>query len=220
LVCTKTLVACSDSAIATLDLKTTVSPGQITNTADGTGWQSTIDATAGGFNPTQSYVYARFTAAGLAKVALSDQAAIDSMDWDIAFRRFVLRLNGGDSGPACTGAVALADGGTYHAITAPPRGATWVVDNYLDEPPACTFLPDGSGLTTSPQTALATFYSYATCVAMTGRPFVIRTSANRHLKLVVDTYYSTEAGQTTCNSAGNTGGALGGTIRLRWAYLD
>lgn len=218
--CAKTPVECSDQAILGLDLKKDASPAVILNTADGMGWRSTVDSTGGGFMPTQSYVYAKFGATGLEKVAVGDEAALDSMDWDIAFRRFVIRLNGGDSGPSCVAAVGLPMGTSYDSVTQAPSGAQYVIDNFLDKAPTCSFIDDMSGLTTSPMTALASFYQYSSCVAMTGKVFVVQTREGRHVKLTVYTYYSTEAGQTMCNTSGSSGGAPGGTVRLRWQFLD
>lgn len=218
--CMATPVECSDAAIIELDLKMNASPDGLSNTADGTGWLSTIDSRAGGLTPTQSYVYAKFGPNGLEKVALGDQAALDSMDWDIAFRRFVIRLNGGDSGPSCNSAAKLAPGTSYDTVTTVPTGLTYETDNFLDRAPTCTFIDDGSGLGTSPNTALADYYLYTTCVSMTGQVFIVQTHDNRHVKLLVTTYYATVAGQTGCDMNGNTGGALGGTIRVRWQYLD
>jgi len=60
-----------------------VTPGLITNEAEGAGWRSTIDATAGGpfaSNP-DSYTYGRFTDTGLEKVELADDASLDSTGW-------------------------------------------------------------------------------------------------------------------------------------------
>jgi HmuY protein len=222
-ICGRTPVDCSDQAIAQLDLKLTPAPGLISNTPLDGGFLSVIDATAGGSPPTAGYVYGTFTAAGLTRVALQDQAALDALDWDIAFRRFVIRLNGGDSGPACTGAVALPQGTAFDAVTQPPAAAPFAVDDFLSGAPNCTFQDDGSGLTTSPATALAnsgaSFYAYTSCVQMTGRVFVVRTRFGRHLKLEVTGYYSTEVAQQNCNQ-GLSPGAPGGTIRVRWAWLD
>lgn len=216
-----TPVACSDAAISQLDLKVPVSPDGVTsNVADGTGWISTINAVAGGLTPTQSFVYAKFDATGLVKVGLGDQDALDSMDWDIAFRRFVIRLNGGDSGPSCVAAAVTAPGTAYGSVTAVPTGLAWEVDNFLDREPGCAFVDDGSGLGTSPDTALADFYQYTTCVSMSGRVFIVRTRDGRHLKLEVTTYYATVAAQTSCNMTGSSGGTAGGTVRVRWQYLD
>ncbi len=198
----------------------TVGAGNIATLVDGTGFKSTINATGGGFPPTDSYVYARFTATGLEKVAVSDIAALDSMDWDIAFRRYVIRINSGDSGPSCVAAQVLASGTAYDAVTSVPANYLPEGDDFLTRAPACAFVDDGSGLGSSPRTYLASFYQYTGCVAMTGRVYVLQTRAGKHVKLTVITYYATETAQATCDSTGGSGGALGGTIRVRWQLLD
>jgi hypothetical protein len=219
--CTRTPVECSDQAIQNLDLKMNVANGVITTMADGTGgFRSTIDATGGGFTPTESYVYARFTNDSLEKLPISDIAALDSMDWDIAFRRFVIRINSGDSGPSCVAAEVEPMGTTFESITAVPANYLPEGDDFLTRPAACAFIDDGSGLGTSPRTYLSTFYSYTGCVAMTGRVYVLRTQYGRHVKLTVTTYYSTVTAQSTCDTTASSGGAPGGTIRMRWQYLD
>jgi hypothetical protein len=55
---------------------------------------------------------------------------------------------------------------------------------------------------------------------MTGRVFILKAGNGRHVKLTVDTYYATQAGQGACNTSGASGGVAGGTIRMRWAFLD
>lgn len=218
-ICGRTTVACSDQAILQLDLKTTLAPGLITNTVEADGFKSIVDATAGGSPATEGYVHAKFTSTGLQKVALADQTALDSLDWDIAFRRFVIRLNGGDSGPSCTAAAALPAGTAYASITSVPSISVWPVDDFLTAAPSCTFVDDGSGLPSSPATALASYYGYTNCVTMTGRVYLVQTRLGRRLKLEVTGYYQTEQAQVTCNG-GASPGVPGGTIRLRWAFLE
>ena len=55
---------------------------------------------------------------------------------------------------------------------------------------------------------------------LTGKAYVIRPPPGRHVKLTVTTYYATATAQQTCNTTGTSGGAAGGTVRLRWRYLD
>lgn len=218
--CMRSPVECSDQVIQGLDLKTGVAPGLIQNAADGTGFLSTIDSRGGGFPPTQSYIYARFTDTGLDKLPLDDMQALDSMDWDIAFRRFVIRINSGDSGPACVAGATLPNSTTYASVTSVPTGIGYEEDDFVDRPPTCAWTPDGSGLDSSPRTYLSSYYDYTSCVSMTGRTFIVKPGNGRRLKLTVTTYYATEAGQASCDSSGSSGGALGGTIRLRWAFLE
>jgi hypothetical protein len=220
--CGSTTVTCSDQVSMNLDLKTTVNPSAILNATEDGGFKSTIDSSAGGLTPTQSFVYAKFTRAGLIKVAISDEAALLSLDWDIAFRRFVIRLNGGSSGPSCVGAAAIGLGTSYESITAPPSGANYRLDDFEGPPPMCMFKDDGSGLGTTPSTAIAntvdSYYLYSGCVRMTNQSFVVRTRYGRNVKLRVTSYYSTEAAQANCDNNGAPG--TGGTVRVRWAYLD
>jgi hypothetical protein len=55
---------------------------------------------------------------------------------------------------------------------------------------------------------------------MTGKAYVIRTHTGRHVKFTVKTYYATEAAQQLCDTTSSSGGAAGGTVRVRWRYLD
>jgi hypothetical protein len=217
--CTRTPVECSDQVIQGLGLFSNVAAGAVTNAADtGGGFKATIDATGGGFTPSESYVYVRFGELGLEKLNLDDMTALDSMDWDLAFRRFVIRINSGDSGPACVGAQQRSE--AYDALVAMPNDFLPEGDDFITRPPACGFVDDGSGLGTSPRTKLATFYNYAGCVQMTKKTYVVQTHSGRHVKVTFSTYYATEAAQTSCDTTGSSGGAAGGTIRMRWSYLD
>lgn len=219
--CGATAMDCSDSTVQQLDLKSAPATGLILNAANGTGWMSTVDVSAGGYPPTQGYVYARFTEGGLEKLPLDDLSALDSMEWDIAFRRFIIRINSGDSGPSCSVAAALPAGLTYDDLSVVPTGIAYDQDSFLDPAPGCTFVSDGNGLTTSPKTALAAFYQYSGCVEMTGRVFLVQTRAGRTLKLTVKTYYANEADQTTCNTTHSVPmGTAAGTMRVRWQFLN
>ncbi len=211
-----TPVACEDQVLLEMGLKSTVNPDGITNVADGAGWVSTINATGGGPSPTKSFLYASFTSEGLTKVQLSDELALSNVLWDIAFRRFIVRLNGGDSGPSCVSA-AIAGGAAYGSVDANSSTGVPELDGFFDD--ACTFVDDGSGLPTSPKTALSGFYAYQQCVRMTGAVHVITLADGRRVKAEVLGYYQTDAAQAACQAGTPQQGALGGYIKLRWAFL-
>lgn len=217
--CPRTPLECSDQAIQNLALKSTVASGTIQNFADGAGRRSIIDSRAGGFPPTQGYVYARFNGNNLEALQLSDIQALDSMDWDMAFSRYVVRINSGDSGPSCVAAQVQPMGTSYENITAVPADFIPEQDDFLARS-TCVFVDDGSGLGTSPRTYFSSYYTYSGCVAMTGRVYILRTHTGRHVKITIVTYYATEAAQTMCNASGSSGSSPGGTIRMRWQYLD
>jgi len=219
-VCTTPAVpACEDQIIQALNLFKPAAPGPVANVADGYGWRSTVDATAGtppgGMTPTQSFVYATFTDQGLQKVALGDQDALESMDWDIALRRYVIRLNGSDSGPSCVGAARVPGKPAFDDVSDAPEGIPFRLDDDFTD--ACTLIDDGSGLGSSPLTALASYYEYKGCVAMTGYVFVVRLRTGRLLKLQVTQYYA--SGQQACDESG-TRGQDSGHVGLRWAFLN
>lgn len=220
-VCTDpTDVPCEDDVILQMNLKDEVAPGGIDNEPDGAGFHTTVDATAGGaFNPDpDSYVYGKFTTEGLEKVAISDEESIESMDWDIAFRRYVVRVNSGNSGPSCVGAVRLPGTPDYDATTAAPPDAVFREDEYFTE--SCEIIADGTGLPGSPATALSSYWTYPGCVQMTDYVFVMQLADGRELKLIVTHFYD-EASQAQCqeDDTAPEGDNGSGTMQMRWAFL-
>jgi hypothetical protein len=215
-----TPVNCEDEVILGMNLRADPAPGDITTSPDDTGFRSQIDATAGGAFTSEpdSYVYGRFTDSGLEKVAISDEQSLTSMAWDIAFRRYVVRINSGPSGPSCVRAARLRDGTTYDRVTAVPEGVRFRPDDYFS--PECTLIPDGSGLENSPATALSGYWSYPDCVSMTGSVYVIALASGRTLKLQVESYYNPDA-QAQCDSGNPPSPANSGAanFRIRWAFL-
>lgn len=210
---------CQDEQIAELALKTNVSTGKITEegTTDGE-FLTHIDATGGGMNPTMSYVYARFTATGLEAVAISDEEAFESDAWDIAFRRYFIRLNGGVAGPSCVEGARTSPATTFETLTAVPDGLTFRQEQYYTAD-GCELVPDTSGLP-GPQTVLSSFWSYPGCVKMTFNTYVIALADGRHVKFQVKSYY-TPSVQDSCNDSGTLTTPSGaGNFRVRWAFLD
>jgi hypothetical protein len=192
----------------------------IGNEPDGTGWKTLVDATAGGaFNPDPtSFTYARFGDAGLERVDIGDLDSLGSMDWDIAFRRYVVRINSGHSGPSCVTAARVPPGPTYEDLAALPDGLNFRLDEYFSE--SCDLEADGTGLPNSPATALSSYWTYPGCVKMSGNVFVIALANGKHLKLIVDDFYKPDI-QQTCQDTGmvpmgETGSA---NFQIRWAFL-
>ena len=218
--CVPTEVPCSDQVILTMNLKPDPAPGLITSEADGAGWLSFVDATAGGAfsDDPESFTYGRFTDAGLEKVNISDEQALAALDWAIAFRRYVVRINSGHSGSSCVEAARVPGTAGYDALTEVPDGLMYRADLYFTE--SCDLIPDGSGLENSPATALSSYWTYPGCVQMTGNVFVVRTAEGRRLKLVVTHYYNPEA-QEQCDTQGSVpmSGADAANFRVRWAFL-
>jgi hypothetical protein len=82
----------------------------------------------------------------------------------------------------------------------------------------CEFVADGSGLI-APATALASFWSYQSCVQMTKNVYVLALPDERHVKLEVLAYYTPE-NQRICDETGKVPmPSGGGNMRLRWDFL-
>jgi len=223
---TPTVPACMDQTIDLLGLKATTAAGLIENTAvDAGGFATEVDATAGGLTPTQAFVYGIFTDTGLTKRDLDDESAFTDMNWDIAFRRYVIRINGGDSGPSCVNVAILPQSASFDTVTTVSADLTPYVDEFMTA--SCALTNDGSGLENSPAVAMGGFWhrvdnSYGGCLQMTDRVFVLTLRNNRHVKLAVTHYYNIEP-QTLCDTTPETFNAMGqgsGHIGVRWAFLD
>ena len=217
--CEPTDPPCQDEQILDLGFNEDPTGGSIGEEGTEPGvFISHIDATAGGFNGTLGYTYAKFTDEGLAVVDISDEESLESTDWDIAARRFILRLNSGVSGPSCVVGGRTVPGTTFEGLTTVPVGVTLRAEQYYDTD-ACEYVPDTSGIG-SPQTVLSSFWSYPGCVAMTGNIYVVRLASGRHVKLQVLSYYTPNV-QDKCDADGEAPSPNGsGNLRVQWAFLD
>jgi hypothetical protein len=210
-------LACLDELILDLALHDDkISNGQVITNAAGSEWLTVVDATAGGFGQEQNnpWVYVRFEEEGAVRVDIDDETALESMNWHVAARRFVIRTNGGNSGPACVKAAAVPHMG-YVAINEVPDDVTFTEDDFYTE--ACAMIDDDSGLPGSPRTALGNWWLYEGCVKTTLIPFLIQLDGERVIKLLVESYY--EEGQQECNST-SVPGTNGGVFTWRWRFLD
>jgi hypothetical protein len=210
--------SCVDEMILDLSLHDDkVSDAEVSNETDGDDTLTFVDATAGGYNQASNnpWVYVRFGEDGVvSRVDIDDETALDDMTWHLALRRFIIRVNSGDSGPSCVGAAAML-GYAYEELTSVPDGIAYLEDDYYTDD--CTLVNDSSGLPGSPQTAMGQWWEYPGCVETTGTPFLLRLDDGRVIKLVVETYYDGD-GQAECNENGSTT-ASGGYIHLRWTEM-
>lgn len=100
---------CSAALRQSLSLVDEVSTAAVSITRDEAGErQLYVDASVGGLagQDTKPWVYVAL-ATGQA-VALTDLEALKSKEWDLAFKRSMVRTNGGDSGPGQGGALRIA----------------------------------------------------------------------------------------------------------------
>jgi hypothetical protein len=209
-------VTCVDEIVSDLSLQDDmVTEGEVTDRVDGDDFVTSIDATAGGFgNETQNpWVYVRFTTSGAERVDIDDETALESMEWHLAARRFVLRLNGGSSGPSCVGAAAFIED-DYADLTEVPEDLNYVYDDFYSA--NCTLINDASGLEGSPQVALSPWWEYPGCVETTEVPFLVQLEDGHVIKLRVEQYYTEQA---SCNEDGFPSGESA-RIEIRWTFLQ
>jgi hypothetical protein len=214
-------VPCQDESVSALSLFDKPSQGRIIDDLhQGDTFESVIDATGGGLTPSESFVYARFTDSGLKRVDLSDEQAFRSLDWDLAFRRYIIRLNSGVSGPGDVTGARTRPNTDFDALRELPEELEFRTEEYFTD--SCAFVNDTSGLEGGPGTALSSFWSYPGCVSMTHNVYVVEVTQpkKRHVKLTVQAYYSLKA-QRSCDSTGTVPSPSGaGNLRVRWAFLD
>ncbi|WP_043710209.1 HmuY family protein [Corallococcus macrosporus] len=212
-------VPCAEQSIDRLNLLTTPSTSPMYEEEAPAGeFRSYIDARAGGLSVNQSYTYARFTPEGLSRVSIDDQTSLGDPGWDIAFRRYYIRVNGGTSGPSCVGVARLPMGTRFETVNAVPADLTFQSDAWFTD--ACEFIPDNSGLA-GPTMALSSFWAYEGCVRMTGEVFIIRLADGRHVKFEVTSYYDVPV-QEHCNANNELPSGVpsgSGQLRVKWAFL-
>jgi hypothetical protein len=183
-----------------------VTTGQVSSNTAGSITKAFVDATAGGSGQSHLYPFVYLSLADGKRVDIDDYAARTSKAWDLAFRRTVIRVNGGDSGPG-QGAVAIQANTTLDKVTAVPAAGQFGTDDFLDA--QCNIKRDAiSNIRTAFGGSAGVWYNYGSGThAVTPKPdvYVVRTASGKHYKLVIDTYYN----------ASN----VGGHFTLRWSPL-
>ncbi len=200
-VCEQVAPSCIDDMILDLSLHDDkTNNGAVTTEADGDDFVTTVDANAGGSSnaSNRAWVYFRFDADGTAKVETDDESALESSEWHVAMRRFIVRLNSGDSGPSCVSAAELSRQ-SYADVASVPDGAEFAVEDFYDD--SCAIQEDDSGLPGSPDVALGSWWTYTDAIEPTLVPFLVQVEDGRVLKLVIEGYDD-------------------GLYTLRWRWLE
>lgn len=210
-------VPCVDMSIGELTLfDRPTSAAIVEEESSEDGFVHAIDTTAGGLMINQSYVYARFTDGGLKKVEISDEEAFESTGWDIAFRRYVIRLNSGVSGPGEVTAARTRPNTEFASVSEEPEGLEYRTEEYYTE--SCDVVPHSSGIGVA--TALSSFWTYAECVQMTKNVYVVALADGRKVKFEVLSYYK-QPNQDTCDQTGRVPMPTGaGDLHIRWDFLE
>jgi hypothetical protein len=178
---------CADPTLALASPWTpvdTVSTGAVA----ATGNAATVDATAGGSpnaadNP---YVYLKFTADSITKLEITDVDSYKDASWDVAIKRYVLRVNGGDSGPGGVEVATVVAENLADVTAAPPDGE-FTTDDWATDDCALNAGPLGE-----PATALSDWYGYDEAtnrLTPQGEIYVLRRADGSVIKLDIKTFY-------------------------------
>ena len=171
----------------------TPSTGTVTTSDLSGGIKKTVvDASAGGSSTgahNHPYVYISLTDGK--RVDIDDFAAKKSTAWDMAFRRSVIRVNGGDSG-AGKGAVAIFAAKKLADITTAPASASFAADDFLDS--SCKIKRDPiNNIWTAIGGGDGMWYDFnmgSKKLKPAAEAYVIRTATGSFVKLVIDNYYN------------------------------
>lgn len=157
-----------------------------------------IDATAGGSAEASKNPYVYLDLINNKKAQITDVQSLTSGDWDIAFKRWQIKINSGDSGPG--GVTTLYEDGKELAEVKTAPVGKYEADDYLDD--KCNLKFDRiNGL----GTAMSTWYDYPMMVVPWKRTYVLkRRDGKGHVKLQIMAYYK---------------GMAGGNYVVNWALL-
>lgn len=182
----------------------TVSTGAVTITDDPVTsgvYLAEIDATAGGSSNYGKNPFVYLDLIGRKKVEIDDVTSRKSRDWDIAFKRWQIKLNSGDSGPGGV-TIQRVENKTLPDVKMAP-GGTSSEDLYFDEKCEVQLDPIG-GLAT----VVSDWYGYEAgtnrLVPKTEVWVLKRRDGKGHIKLQLLKYYK---------------GMAGGNFQLTWSYL-
>lgn len=133
---------CGDAPITDWPLNEAVSSESASSsTADGVTTY-TVEATAGGSGASAENPFIYLDLSTGEKVEVNDLEAYANSDWDLAFKRYIIRTNSQDSGPGDVSVAKIADT-TFADVTAAPEASAFEQDvSYND---SCEPLTDPIG---------------------------------------------------------------------------
>lgn len=183
-----------------------VAKGAVTMTsspADPMEYVAEVDATAGGATKFDENPFIYLDLIERKKVEMTDVQAQRSTGWDIALKRWQIKINSGDSGPGYV-LLTRVPGANLNEVTDAPIGP-YTVDAYFDAKCNLLFDPIG-GL----GTALSDWYEYDMTM---GAPRLVpkkevliltRRDGKGHIKVQITGYYKN---------------MVSGNFSLSWSYL-
>jgi hypothetical protein len=200
---TQSCTAARDALLTPVDM---VSPGAVSSVAS-TG-EIYVDASAGGINGAATHPRVYISLATGMAVAVTDVTAQQSTAWDLAIKRPVIFVNGGDGGPGDGASYFLPNRDFATVTAADVASATLVTESFFDS--QCNPVLDPTG---EVETTFSIWYNYDSVTHMLSPApgtFIVRGATDILYKVAIDNYYGTSTGGT---------GTAGGRYLLRIAKL-
>lgn len=168
-----------------------------------------IDATAGGFMPPMPHPAIYLKLSDATKVEVSDTDSFASNDWDLAFKRYVIRSNSGDGGPGNAGAAFISNKDFAAVTLADAQAAMLDIETWFDDD--CNYETDA---TNNLVTTFSSWYAYEGMVLepLPGTWVVRGADGTSFFKLEFLTYYA--------DPNGGENPAISARIRVNLAALQ
>ncbi len=158
-----------------------------------------MDATAGGQNGAATHPWTFIALGDATKAAVNDVTSLDSLAWDLAFKRTLIYTNGGEGGPG-NGASVFLDKDFADVTRADATGVDFVTEKFFDQD--CNAIVDIMG---AASTSLSAWYDYDQAthvVSPAPGTWLVRGATGKVFKLRFKSYYGTPSG-----GMGSAGGA-------------
>lgn len=186
--------SCTAALDALLTPKDAVSSGDVAVLSDEDGVRTLyVDASAGGTMAAAENPRLYLDLAAARRVDVTDLAARESTEWDLALKRPVLFSNGGDGGPGSGGAVFVETG--FDAVTRTDAEALSIpAESFVDG--ECAPKLDA---TNAVRTSFDGWYAYDTAnntLAPTPGTWIVKGGRGALFKLEILSYYATPEGDT------------------------
>jgi hypothetical protein len=199
--------ACSGALRQALGLVDEVSTATVAPIASGAELVLFIDASAGGLGGQDAFPWVYVSLSTGQAVALTDLEALESPDWDLAFKRFVIRTNSGDSGPGTGGALRV--GLPWESVDGSTQGdRALLTESWFDQD--CNLTIDEQGELVTTFTGWSEYDQASHVLAPADAVYLTQGGDGKRYKVAILDYYANPDGST---------GRTAGRYKVRVAAL-
>jgi hypothetical protein len=186
--------SCSAARAQQLGALATISTSTVQLLSDTAGVKTLyVDATAGGQEGVTTHPWIFIALSAAAKAAVNDVTSLQSLAWDLAFKRAQIYTNGGEGGPG-KGASAFVDKDFANVTSADVASADFFSEKFFDD--ECNPIVDITGAST---TSFSTWYNYDQVnhvLSPVPGTWLVKGATGKLFKLHFKSYYATPSGGT------------------------